>query len=152
MGARLAGTDIKIKPQLVEYCGVSRAVALPAPSQIFPQHRAESELANGNPQEAADAAEKFNAVSPWLPIRAMQAHALFGTRTEVNLDKGISILREITSQLPRSMRSINVSRNARRRSKRLFAMGSRSRCPGRARVGRVLCPCQVRRLNRFIGI
>jgi tetratricopeptide (TPR) repeat protein len=76
---------------------------------LLPQHPdallavSESKLAAGNLQEAADAAEKLNEASPAPPVRVMQAHALFGTGSDVNLDKGISILREVTSQLPRPM-------------------------------------------------
>ncbi|MDP9050439.1 MAG: hypothetical protein M3O31_06890 [Acidobacteriota bacterium] len=76
---------------------------------LLPEHPdallalAESQLATGKFQESADAAEKLNEISPALPVRVMQAHALFATGSEANLDKGIAILREITGQLPLPM-------------------------------------------------
>lgn len=76
---------------------------------LLPEHPdallalAESHLATGNFQESADAAEKLNEVSPALPVRVMQTHALIATGSEANLDKGIAILREITGQLPQPM-------------------------------------------------
>lgn len=64
----------------------------------------ESKFAEGKLEEAADAAERLDAISPMPPIRVMQAQALAGTGTDANLDKAITILSEITGQLPAAMR------------------------------------------------
>jgi tetratricopeptide (TPR) repeat protein len=64
----------------------------------------ESKFAEGKLEEAADAAERLNAIAPMPPIRVMQAQALAGTGTDANLDKAITILSEITGQLPAPMR------------------------------------------------
>jgi transcriptional regulator with XRE-family HTH domain/tetratricopeptide (TPR) repeat protein len=78
---------------------------------LLPTHQdallalAESKLAEGRFQESAEAVEKINDTVVALPLRVMQAHALSALGADVDLDKAIEILLEVTSLLPPPMRA-----------------------------------------------